>query len=141
MHAAGFGSIESQCQHVLHVRADLVPNPAQSNSTMYEQAVCWGVTRVFTLGEYAKARHSCLTTESGVLRPGRDSGIRVKQRGTSGVGVEQRWGRYQSVLGPRVYPTLTKTKERQVTILRYIYEPDSQMCQQMTKGDRNECGS
>ena len=23
----------------------------------------------------------------------------------------------------------------------YIYEPDSQMCQQMTKGDRNECGS
>ena len=67
--------------------------------------------------------------------------MRVKQRGTSGVGAEQRWGQYQSVLGPRVYPTLTKTEERQVTILRYIYEPDSQMCQQMTKGDRNECGS
>ena len=123
------------------VRADLVPNPAQSNSTMYDQAVCWGVTRVFTLGEYAKARHSCLTTESGVLRPGRGLGMRMKQRGTSGVGAEQRWGRYQSVLGPRVYPTLTKTKEQQVTILRYIYEPNSQMCQQMTKGDRNECGS
>ena len=88
---------------------------------MYEQAVCWGVTRVFTLGEYAEARHSCLTTESGVLRPGRSLGVRVKQRGTSGVGAEQRWGRYQSVLGLRVYPTLTKTKERQVTILRYIY--------------------
>ena len=70
------------------VRADLVPNPAQSNSMMHEQAVCWGVTRVFTLGEYAKARHSCLTTESGVLRPGRGLGIRVKQRETSGVGAE-----------------------------------------------------
>ena len=22
----------------------------------------------------------------------------------------------------------------------YIYEPENQMCQQMTKGDRNECG-
>ena len=73
------------------VRADLVPNPAQLNSTMYEQAVCWGVTRVFTLSEYTEARYSCLTTESGVLRPGRNSGIRVKQRRTSGVGAEQRW--------------------------------------------------
>ena len=42
---------------------------------------------------------------------------------------------------PREYPTLTKTKERQVTILLYIYEPDSHVWgTKMTKDDRGECG-
>ena len=48
------------------VRADLMPNPAQSNSTMYEQAVCWGVTRVFTLGKY---RSSTLVFDHRVRGP------------------------------------------------------------------------
>ena len=43
-----------------------MPNPAQLNSTMYDQAVYWGVTRVFTLSKYIC---SLLVFDHGVRGP------------------------------------------------------------------------
>ena len=44
-----------------------------------------GVSQGSLLWTNAEARQLCLTTESGVLRPGREKGMRVKQSGASGV--------------------------------------------------------